>query len=323
MKNVIKTVTEKGMIVRSKQSCFIILFVIILFLWVLPLPLYAARSPQSVYTIQIASLRDMQTANKHFDAITRKLVEKNLEYLRIEKIGKYYSLRLGKFGDRASAEKFLKTTKSQLPSAIVMDAYYKEERIMRIYEHPRQLREKAVRKPVSRETPEKREVSKKIEQRADLRREPVSLKEQLITVASLVDKKDFNTALKIIKKETAERPDNPELNAWHGTVLLKMDKPAEALNYLKKASELSPGVSDYHNGVGYCLFFLNRYDKAIDEFNKALALEPQHIDALTGLSIAYAKNGNKDKAIDIYYMLKGLDRDTAEKLLKIIEGGTS
>ena len=130
------------------------IFVIILLLWVLPLPLYAATLPQSVYTIQTVSLRDIQTANKHFDAITRKLVEQKLEYLRTERIGEYYSLRLGKFDGHASAEKFLKTIKSQLPLAMVMKAYYKEERIVRMYESPRQLREKAIQEPVSSEMPD-------------------------------------------------------------------------------------------------------------------------------------------------------------------------
>ena len=311
-----------GMRLRKKQSFFMKLSIVIVFLWVLPSHLCSAEVPQSIYTIQTASLQDMETASTHFDAITEQLDEKDLDYLRIERIGNYYSLRLGKFDGRVSAEEFFESIKPKLPLAIVMKAYYKEERIVRIYERPQTTGEEAVQEPVLREIPEKIEVGKKIDQRNDITGEAESLKKQLTIVASLVDKKDFNSALEIIKKETAEWPENPELNAWYGTVLLKMDKPAEALLYLKKASELSPEVSDYHNGVGYCLFFLNRYDKAINAFNRAITLEPQHIDALTGLGIIYARSDKKDKAVDIYNMLKGLDVDTADKLLKIIEGKT-
>ena len=102
-------------------------------------------------------------------------------------------------------------------------------------------------------------------------------------------------------------------------VLLKIDKPLEALNYLKKATELSPDVPDYHNGLGYSFFFLDRYGEAIDEFNKAISNDPGHLDALTGLGITYVQINDKGKAMDIYNRIRKVDSKTSRQLLAVIE----
>ena len=59
--------------------------------------------------------------------------EKNLDYLKIEKVGKFYTVRLGKFEDSAAAEKFLQAINRQLPTVVILKAYIKKERIIRSY----------------------------------------------------------------------------------------------------------------------------------------------------------------------------------------------
>jgi hypothetical protein len=49
-----------------------------------------------------------------------------LDNLRIDKIGKYYSVRLGKFDERSAAEKFLQSNKHHLHKAIILEAYVNE-----------------------------------------------------------------------------------------------------------------------------------------------------------------------------------------------------
>lgn len=272
---------------RNINSCLVVAMYLTfsLFLSLLPLNSYAS---ESIYTIQTGSFISIAPAQKQFDSIVQGLNEKELDYLRIEKIGKFYSVRLGKFEDYATAKKFLQAIKPQLSTAIIMKAYIIDERTVRLYK----------KSPSA----------------------VGSLEEQIKIISDLVDKEDYEGALEVIKIEMLARPESPELNGWYGAVLLRMNDPAKAIKYLRKAAKLSPEVSDYHNGVGYSLFFLGRLDEAIDEFNKAVTLNPAHIDALTGLGIAYAKIGKKDKAIDVYNKLKDVDRDTANNLLKIIKG---
>ena len=296
----------------------IIYFMLFLFVSFTPLTSYTA---QTIYTIQTGSFDDVKPAQNQFDSIVQGLNEKQLDYLRIEKIGNFYSVRLGKFEDNAAAEKFLEEVKPHLPTAIVRDAYFIEERIVKIYKPSLQGKPKVEEKPISSPMPDKTKppaAEKPVEAK---KAEP--LEKQIKIISDLADKKDFEKALEVIKTEIATRTDSPEINGWYGAVLLKMNRPANAITYFQRAAELSPEVSDYHNGIGYCLFYLNRFNEAINEFNKVLTLDPAHIDALTGIGAAYVKIGKKDKAMDIYNKLKNLDMDTANKLLKVIEGKTS
>ncbi len=143
--------------------------------------------------------------------------------------------------------------------------------------------------------------------------------EKISSIASLVYNKNYESALEIIKNEIKAQPQHPELNAMYGTVLLKTAKPEEAHQYLEKAVELSPSTPDYHNGLGYCYFYLDDYEKAIESFKKSLSLEAGHVDSLAGLGIIYARKGDKKTSLVYYSRLKELDPDSAGKLLKIIE----
>ena len=199
-----------------------------------------------------------------------------------------------------------------------MKAYIKEERIKKSYTgsftSTKQPNEEKILQNIPKGDPELHTTDNSVN--------TVPLTDKIAEIAALVDKKDFNSALEIIMKEIAIQPMHPDLNAWYGMVLLKKDQPSEALTYLKKAAELSPGISDYHNGLGYSLFHLSRLDDAINAFRKAVHLDPGHTDALTGLCISYAKSGKREMAMDIYDKLRYVDKETAEKLIIIIEKST-
>ena len=61
-------------------------------------------------------------------------MKKNLHLLRIEKVGKYYSVRLGKFDNYETAKKYLQDVRLRLSEAIILKANIKDERIIRLYE---------------------------------------------------------------------------------------------------------------------------------------------------------------------------------------------
>ncbi|UCH80564.1 MAG: PilZ domain-containing protein [Nitrospiraceae bacterium] len=85
-----------------------------------------------VYTIQIESLLNIEDAQNKFDDIIRSLSEKHLNTLRIEKVGKYYTLRLGKFENYETAGEILKDINPYFSEAIILKAYIKNERIINI-----------------------------------------------------------------------------------------------------------------------------------------------------------------------------------------------
>jgi hypothetical protein len=93
---------------------------------------YASRT---VYTIQIGSLNSLIEAEEQFDSTMRLLNENELDLLRIEKIGKdhIHTVRLGKFENYKAAKKLLQAIQPQIPDVIILKAYIKNERIVRLY----------------------------------------------------------------------------------------------------------------------------------------------------------------------------------------------
>jgi tetratricopeptide (TPR) repeat protein len=300
---------------QKTKTCLAItsLFISLIFLAFTPINTYAS---QSIYTIQAGSFSGATEAEKQYDFIINKLNKQEIDYLRIEKIGKFYAVRLGKFKTRSDSEKLYQAVKTHISKAVIMKAYMKNKRVIKLYTgsssvNKQEFKEKAML------TPEK--IEPRITEKTDAHENDMSLTEELAAIKSLVDKKSFNLALDLLKVEIAAQPDHPDLNAWTGVVLLKMYRPLEAQKYLRKATELSPNVSDFHSSLGYSLFFIKKYDEAIEEFNKSISLDPWHLDALAGLCIAYAETGNKEKTFEIYDRLKDLDKETSDKILKIIK----
>jgi len=287
------------------------------------LPASDSHAVQSIFTIQAASFESAPDARKQFDLITAGLKKEALEYLRIEKIGRFYTVRIGKFNDRRKAEEFFLINKPGLPGAIIMRAYYKDERIKKLYEIPSSGEKRSpVKKPLS---VEQHEIAKPGTTEGDAVKYDKEISadtvdEQIDKISALVNTRDYQAALELTESAMKAWPDAPKLIGWHGVVLVKMNLPGKAIIYFRKASELSPAVPDYHSGVGYCLFFLGKFNEAINEFDKTLVLDPAHVDALAGLGVAYKKTGKKDKAMGAYNKLKEIDRNVADRVLKIIEG---
>lgn len=270
-----------------------------------------SHSAQLYHTISISSFSKIAPAEKQYESITKKLDDQDLDHLRIEKIGKFYCVRLGKFDDKASADKFHNAVIENLPGATVMKAYIKDERIVKLYS--------GISSAESEPEPEPAQEKQEIARKAKQPEKASTLTENLTRISSLVNKKDFKAALDVLKSEITLHPEHPELNAWLGMVHLKMDQPSESLQYLEKAANLSPDIPDYHNSLGYSFLFLDRFDQAINEFNKAIKLDPGYYDSLTGLCMSYAKKGDKVEAMMIYNKIKDHDKVTSDNLLEIIQ----
>ncbi len=131
---------------KKNRTCFIsaICFIFLFTFLCLPLTSYSYKL---VYTIQTASFVSPEAAESKYNSIVRSLKPHQLDNLRIEKIGKYYAVRLGKFEEQAAADIFLKTIKSVHPTAVVMDAYIKSERLIKIYKLPSKEIKQSAAKP--------------------------------------------------------------------------------------------------------------------------------------------------------------------------------
>jgi len=79
------------------------------------------------YTIQIGAFIIHENAHKQFDSLTQKLKENELDYLRIEKSGKFHIVRLGKFEDIRAANRIILIVKSISPDAFIIKDYIRDE----------------------------------------------------------------------------------------------------------------------------------------------------------------------------------------------------
>jgi len=87
-------------------------------------------SRQSIYTIQAGSFKDSRRAEKQFRMIEQSLEGIPFSALRIEKVGLFYAVRIGKFSAIGEAERFLRDNEERLQRAMVMKAYFIDERIV-------------------------------------------------------------------------------------------------------------------------------------------------------------------------------------------------
>jgi type II secretory pathway component PulC len=91
-------------------------------------------SRATVYTIQTGSFKDSQRAERQFKVIEKSLEVTPLQALRIEKIGRFYAVRVGRFASLAETKRFLKENAVSLEGAMVMKAYFIDERIILIHD---------------------------------------------------------------------------------------------------------------------------------------------------------------------------------------------
>ena len=84
---------------------------------------------QRIYTIQIGSFLDFAHAQHEFNSLMEVLTKKHCSFLRVEKVGTFYTVRLGKFESYRSAENLIKSVTPKMPKARILEAVLKYERL--------------------------------------------------------------------------------------------------------------------------------------------------------------------------------------------------
>ena len=97
-------------------------------------PQFIAEDIPQFYTIQAGSYRAEDRAQKKYQDLAGTLQDDQLDFLRIERVGSYYTVRLGKFDSRNELKSLLGQADEQLPGAVILQAYILEERITRMYQ---------------------------------------------------------------------------------------------------------------------------------------------------------------------------------------------
>jgi tol-pal system protein YbgF len=252
-----------------------------LFLLFLPLHTYASKSPPTKYTIQAGSFTVIAHAHEQFDSITQQLNEKELDYLRIEKVGKFYSVRLGKFDDRVIAEKYLQAIKPHLSTAIILKAYIKDEKFIRLYTGLSSVGDIRVR-----ESPSPSPVPDKIEEPAEHIKEKAKKTEE-----PKEEEKAYEREAKGIFMEG--------LRAFKAQ---QFEKAREKFQTLSENYSENEYTENAHYWIGECFYWEQKYLDAIVNYTEFLKEYPNSDNAPVallkeGLSLYALKNEISGKAV--------------------------
>jgi hypothetical protein len=89
-----------------------------------------ADKPQTIYTIQIGSYLTFARAQNEFNSIMEALTKEYCSFLRVERVGSFYTVRLGKFERYSNAENLIKSLPSNMPNVKILKAYLKYDRLL-------------------------------------------------------------------------------------------------------------------------------------------------------------------------------------------------
>jgi predicted acyltransferase (DUF342 family) len=126
----------------------ILLFILVFFIVVGQVEAEEYTEKESVYTIQVSSFSE--EALDYNKQIANVLEKEGYEDVRIEKIGDFYTLRVGRYRTKTQAQEIYIALKKIYPQSILRNAYYIPERI--IYPAPKEKIEKVFEEE-KKETP--------------------------------------------------------------------------------------------------------------------------------------------------------------------------
>jgi len=88
------------------------------------------------------------------------------------------------------------------------------------------------------------------------------------------EEKQYDQALAAFRRALAREADHIEALYWSGVALMAQDKPGEALPFLERARQKSPGEPSIAFQFGLAYFALNQYDRAQPLLEEVFAKEP-------------------------------------------------
>jgi predicted Zn-dependent protease len=105
-------------------------------------------------------------------------------------------------------------------------------------------------------------------------------------------------SLALTKLERLTGPKSEQtLHYGRGLILMRMDRPREAIEEFKKAAELNPGNASIYQSMGMAYFSLGDMAQAKTALSQALIISPEDIMSLFYLGRVYQQEGNWEMAL--------------------------
>jgi tetratricopeptide (TPR) repeat protein len=129
-----------------------------------------------------------------------------------------------------------------------------------------------------------------------------------------LQKQNFKQGLETFGEAVKIDRNNPEVNYYYGRFLLAENDTKKALPYLKRATVLEPGKSEYHFWLGVAYGESRQESQERKSYMKALELDPKNIQALTYMGNNRLRVKKYAEALEYYRMALDL-RDSNPQAL--------
>ena len=98
-------------------------------------------------------------------------------------------------------------------------------------------------------------------------------------------------------------------NYYMARYLLALDRPNDALPYIKEAVALDYQTADYHFWLGVCYHGLKRYGEERQSYLTAIKYNNRHVEAYLYLGHSYLENGKWEEALGAYDKVLEVDNE--------------
>lgn len=132
-----------------------------------------------------------------------------------------------------------------------------------------------------------------------VRAEPTNIRAMVELGDNYLQRGDYRRAQRILDQSL--EIDSTHMRAKHilARVMLKQQRPAEALELLQEIESVGILNADRMVDVGYCLMNLQRYQDALNQFDRALNISPKIKSAMVGKSQVFLMKGHINDAIQL------------------------
>ena len=127
-------------------------------------------------------------------------------------------------------------------------------------------------------------------------------------------KDDFNQGRATFKQAVQTDPNSPEAQYYYGRFLLIDNDARKALPYLKQATVLDSGKSEYYFWLGVAYGESGQESLERKSYTKALEIDPNNIQALTYMGNNHLRAKKYQKALEYYRMALDLSYENPQAL---------
>ena len=110
-------------------------------------------------------------------------------------------------------------------------------------------------------------------------------------------KKQYNTAIELIKKAIAGDRRIPQFYNTLGAAFRAVGKFEEAIKAYRQAVSIKPDYAEAYNNMGNAFLSQRRYADAVETYNQALLLNPDDVEAYNSMAVALQYLGKYSAAI--------------------------